>query len=106
MKKIIYLLYSPGTNCEEETMAAFDLAGGKASLVFLHDIVSGKVKIIDCDIFCIPGGFSYGDHIDTGIIVADLIKYFIPQLLAAQIPIIGICNGFQILMRAGVFGSN
>jgi phosphoribosylformylglycinamidine synthase len=104
MKKVISLLYSPGTNCEEETMEAFKLAGGKPKLVFLADILKGKKKITDCDIFCVPGGFSFGDHIDTGIIVATLMRDFFPQLLEAKIPTIGICNGFQILMRAGMFG--
>ncbi len=97
-------LYSPGTNCEDETLAAFNLAGASASLVFLNDIIQGKSKITDCDIFFFPGGFSYGDNVDTGIIVAVLIRDFIPELLNAKIPIIGICNGFQIMMRAGMFG--
>ena len=85
-------------------MAAFNLAGGKASLVFAKDITSGKSKITDCDVFCVPGGFTYGDYVDTGIIAAILIRDFFPQLLKVEIPTLGICNGFQILMRAGVFG--
>lgn len=104
IKKTVSILYCPGTNCEEETLAAFKLAGGKPKLIFLNNIISGKKKITDCDVFCVPGGFSFGDYIDTGIVAATLIKDFMPQLIEAKIPTIGICNGFQILMRAGIFG--
>jgi len=103
MKKA-YILYSPGTNCEEETMRAFELAGAIPELLFLDDVISGKKKISDCDLFCFPGGFSFGDHIGAGAIAAALIKDFIPELLEAQIPVIGICNGFQVMVRAGMFG--
>jgi phosphoribosylformylglycinamidine (FGAM) synthase-like amidotransferase family enzyme len=107
MSKKAFILYAPGTNCEVETMEALKLAGANPLLVFLADIISGKIEITDCDIFCIPGGFSYGDHVDTGIIVGILIRDFIPKLLEKKIPIIAICNGFQILMRSGtVFGNN
>jgi len=102
MKKV-FVFYWPGINCEEETMAAFRAVGADAQLVFVQDLISGKIKITDCDLFCFPGGFSYGDHIDTGIIAAVMIQEFIPALLEAKIPGIVICNGFQIAVRAGIF---
>ena len=86
-KKKVWVLYSPGTNCEEETMAAFRLAGAKPRLLFLADLLSGKFKITDCDIFNIPGGFSEGDYIKEGKIVATMIEDFIPPLVEAQIPV-------------------
>lgn len=104
MKKVS-ILYSPGTNCEEETAMAFKLAGAQPELLFLADVVSGKKKITDCDIFCFPGGFSFGDHIETGVIVATLLRDHLPRLMEEKIPIIGICNGFQQMVRAGMFGS-
>jgi phosphoribosylformylglycinamidine (FGAM) synthase-like amidotransferase family enzyme len=103
-RKKIYVPYFPGTNCEEETMQSFRNAGGKPELLFLNDLLKGKKKITDCDIVGFPGGFSFGDYVDTGIIAAILIREFIPQLVEAKIPTIGICNGFQVLMRAGIFG--
>lgn len=103
-KPKVFIPYFPGTNCEEETMQAFRNAGGKPELLFLNDLLKGKKRIIDCDAVCFPGGFSFGDYADTGIIAATLIREFIPQLVESEIPTIGICNGFQVLMRAGVFG--
>lgn len=104
LRKRVLIPYFSGTNCEEETMQAFRNAGGNPKLLFLNDLLSGKKKITDCDLFCFPGGFSYGDYIDTGVIAATLIRDFILQLVEAKIPILAICNGFQVIMRAGVFG--
>lgn len=103
-KKRASVLYARGFNCEEETMEIIRRAGGDPRLVFLDDILKGREKIIDCDAFFIPGGFSYGDHIDAGAVVALLMKEEIPKLVEAGIPINGNCNGNQILVRAGVFG--
>lgn len=103
MKKV-FVAYFPGTNCEVESMRAFELAGAKAELLFVQDLISGKKKITDCDVFCFPGGFSFGDHVGAGVIAATLIRNFIPELLGKKIPTIGICNGFQIMVRAGMFG--
>lgn len=104
LKKKVSVLYSPGTNCEEETMAAFRLAGANATLLFLLDVISGRKKVTDCDIFCIPGGFSWGDYIKEGIITAAMIAESIQQLVEAEIPMLLICNGFQIGARAKIFG--
>lgn len=105
-KPWVSIFYAPGTNCEEETMAAFQLAGAKTKLVLIHDLVSGKEKIADCDIAVLPGGFAEGDYIDTGIVTATVAGEFILELVEAKKFIIGICNGFQILARANVFGPN
>ena len=104
MKKRVSVLYSPGTNCEEETLHAVRLAGGTPELVFLKDIYEGRKKITDCDAFIIPGGFSYGDHPEIGVTVAVLLEEFLPLLVEKRIPTLGICNGNQILIRAGLLG--
>lgn len=100
----VSILFAPGTNCQWETMELWKIVGAEPRLVFLDDIVSNKVGITDCDIFFVPGGFSYGDHINTGTAVAILLRDHFPKLLEAGILVGGECNGFQILMRAGFFG--
>jgi len=106
MNKHVSILYAPGTNCQWETIEAFNLAGADTQLVFLDDIIEGRIKITDCDIFFVPGGFSYGDHINTGTVVAILLRDYFPLLREIGIPVGGECNGFQILMRAGFFGND
>ena len=105
-KKQVSVLYSPGTNCEEEIMEAFRLAGGIPSLVYLKDLRERQAKITDCDCFVVPGGFSYGDYPDPGVAVAEFLRTQFAELAESGIPTIGICNGMQILVRAGVFGSD
>jgi phosphoribosylformylglycinamidine synthase I len=88
-------------------MDAFRLAGADASICHLTaDLISHKVKLTDCDMLALPGGFSFGDHLAAGRIFAiDLIYRLRDQLLKAKeksIPIIGICNGFQVLINTGL----
>jgi phosphoribosylformylglycinamidine synthase subunit PurQ / glutaminase len=105
-QKIVFVLYCIGFNCEEETMEIIRRAGGKPVLVFLDDLLKGRIKITDCDAFAVPGGFSYGDHIDAGRIVFLFIQQQLLQLVEAGIPIIGKCNGTQALIPSGIFGKD
>jgi len=100
------ILYAPGTNCHEETIAAIELAGGCAELVLLRDLMDGRVRLGDYQAAVIPGGFSYGDHLGAGRIfgtalVAQL-RDQLSEFLRAQKPMLGICNGFQVLTEAGI----
>ena len=111
MRPRVHVLYAPGTNCHHETMDAFRLAGAEPSLCHLtDDLISHKIKLTDCDILAIPGGFSFGDHLAAGRIFSiDLINRLRNQLLEARqksIPIIGICNGFQVLINTGLLPGN
>jgi phosphoribosylformylglycinamidine synthase len=100
------VLYAPGTNCHEETIAAIELAGGKAELVLLRDLMDGRARLDRYQAAVVPGGFSYGDHLGAGRIfgtalVAQLRDQLI-EFLEAQKPLLGVCNGFQVLTEAGI----
>jgi phosphoribosylformylglycinamidine synthase subunit PurQ / glutaminase len=103
----VNVLYTPGTNSHMETMWAFERVGASARLLFLSDVLAGKRQLDDADILCIPGGFSYGDHIAAGVVAGQFLKLRLTDQLQRVVrkPVIAICNGFQIAMRAGLFGS-
>src|SRR5712692_10298321 len=103
------ILYAPGTNCHEETAAAIELAGGKSELVLLRDLLDGRTRLDKYQAAVIPGGFSYGDHLGAGrvfamILVAQLRQQLL-EFLAARKPLLGVCNGFQVLAEAGILPS-
>jgi phosphoribosylformylglycinamidine synthase I len=102
-----------GINCEEEMAAAYTLAGGEATIVHLNEILLGQISIHDFDILNFPGGFSFGDDLASGKVVANKIKYKklpsgrvmldeIKQFLDDGKYILGVCNGFQMLVRMGL----
>ena len=102
----VLVLRTAGTNCDYETDYAFQLAGAETALVHINQLLSQQVSLSDYQILAIPGGFSYGDDISAGILLANEIRY---KLLDAIIDfieknglIIGICNGFQVLVRSGL----
>ena len=100
------IIRTAGTNCDYETKAAFELAGAEAHRVHVNRLISGEVKLSDFDIMAIPGGFSYGDDIASGKILANELKYNLGVKLQEFAedgkPIIGICNGFQVLVKMGL----
>ncbi len=100
------ILYAPGINCHEETAAAIELAGGTTELVLLKDLIDGHNRLDDYQAAVIPGGFCYGDHLGAGRIFATvLVARLRDQLLRflnAKKPLLGICNGFQVLTEAGI----
>lgn len=106
MKPKVNVLYLPGTNCHVETIRAFASVGADPRLLFLSEAVAGRVRLDDADLLCIPGGFSFGDHLGAGAVVGTMLRTTLAKQFQAcwDRPIIGICNGFQILVRAGRFG--
>ena len=94
-----------GTNCEQETVSALKLAGSKVDLVHINELIRRMVSLEDYQALIIPGGFSFGDHIAAGKIIANYMKLKlkkdITSFIDANKPILGICNGFQALLKSG-----
>jgi phosphoribosylformylglycinamidine synthase len=94
-----------GTNCDAETKRSFDDLGVKAETIHLNEIVR-KGDLLEYDVLVFPGGFSFGDYVRAGAILA---KGFLARLgegLEAFVkegkPVLGICNGFQVLVETGL----
>lgn len=100
------VLRTAGSNCDYETVHAFQHLGSEVSLIHINQIVVGKTRLSDFQILAIPGGFTYGDDISAGKILANELKYKltdqIENFIADGKLIIGICNGFQVLVKAGL----
>ena len=99
-------LKAPGTNCDAETLHAFGLAGAQAQLVWVEEIERDPKRLDRFQILAIPGGFSYGDDLGAGRILANkLLHRFregLTPFLKQQKLVIGICNGFQVLVKSGI----
>mgnify|MGYP000277143762 CR=1 FL=1 len=106
MRPPVMVLRTDGTNCDVETAYAFELAGGAPRLVHINRLRSGKEKLSAYRILVIPGGFSYGDDVLSGKILAVELASFlreeINRFVAAGGLVLGICNGFQVLVRTGL----
>lgn len=100
------VLRAPGTNCDLETAHAFERAGAIARRVHVRALAQRPAIADDHQILCIPGGFSYGDDIASGRIFALELTSRLGDLLARFRDrggvILGICNGFQVLMQTGM----
>ena len=100
------VLRAPGANCDEETQFAFELAGGRAERIHVNRLRENPRLLRQFDILAIPGGFTYGDDVAAGKILAAELTSFLSDALRefrdAEKLIIGICNGFQVLLKAGL----
>ncbi|MEN9361454.1 MAG: hypothetical protein RL095_2989 [Verrucomicrobiota bacterium] len=95
-----------GLNCEKETSAAFATAGSDVTRIHLNDLMDNPKKLLDFQILAFIGGFSFGDHLGSGTVLGNRIKYGaraeLEQFVAKGGLVIGICNGFQTITRMGI----
>jgi phosphoribosylformylglycinamidine synthase len=108
MKPRVLILTGYGINCDYETEYAFNMkgVGGRAERVHVNDLTLSNGRSLDeFDIVAIPGGFSYGDDIAAGKVLANKLRHHLREQFARFIAdgklIIGICNGFQVLVKMG-----
>ena len=106
----ILILRAAGINCDEETAAAVRLAGGTPERVHVNRLAAGEVALREYAGLIIPGGFSYGDHLGAGKLLAvDLMHRLgdaVRDFVAQGRPVLGICNGFQVLVKTGLLGTD
>jgi phosphoribosylformylglycinamidine synthase len=106
----ILILRAPGTNCDAETAHAFALAGGLPEVWHLNRLLAAPQGVHAFQVLCLPGGFSYGDDVAAGRIFANEIRHHLSEVLnefrdAGKL-ILGICNGFQVLIKSGLLDTD
>lgn len=102
----ILILRAPGTNCDEETARALNEAGAETYIIHTNKLLSNEIDLFHYHGLILPGGFSYGDRIRAGAIWASKLKSKIKEKIIeyalSKNPILGICNGFQVLVELGI----
>lgn len=111
MKPPVLVLHAPGTNRDREVARAFELAGGAATIATMRALMAAPEPIADARVIVLPGGFSYGDDLGAGRVWALQLGAGTPvgdalrRHLAAGRVLLGICNGFQALVKARLLGA-
>ncbi len=105
-KPRVLILRAPGTNCDGETAYAFQLAGAVVSEFHVNRLIDGTARLADFQIGVIPGGFTYGDDIAAGKVLANELRLKLGEDVSRFIAkgglFLGVCNGFQVLVKAGL----
>jgi phosphoribosylformylglycinamidine synthase len=105
-KPRVLILRAPGANCDAEAQFAFELAGAVAERVHINRLREDPKQLMRYQVLAIPGGFTYGDDVAAGKILANELRHFLGEALQrfrdADRLILGICNGFQVLLKAGL----
>jgi len=107
LKPNVLVLKADGTNCEQETAEGFRLGGGHPEIVMVNQLKEREKSLLDYKILALPGGFAYGDDLGAGKVLAlELDTYLKDQIYEFNQRrgglVIGICNGFQVLVRTGL----
>jgi phosphoribosylformylglycinamidine synthase subunit PurQ / glutaminase len=101
----VMVMMAPGTNRDREAALACEMAGGRSEIVHINQLAIGERDLRGYQMLVLPGGFSYGDDLGGGRLWAsDLLQRFregLDAFVAAGKPVMGICNGFQALVKAG-----
>jgi len=104
------VLRTAGTNCDQETVHVLESAGADAELLHLREILREPSRLAQYSILVLPGGFSYGDDVAAGKILANELKFKLgremDRFVSQDKLVIGICNGFQVLVKAGLLPGN
>ena len=104
------VLRTAGTNCENETLLALNLAGADATLAHINELIKKKVLLNKFQIIVVPGGFAYGDDLGAGRILANEIRFRLKKEFddynESGNLLVGICNGFQALIKTGFLPGN
>src|SRR5439155_20565056 len=102
----VLVLRAPGSNCDLEAAFAFEQAGGFPERVHINRLREQPSLVQGFQILVIPGGFTYGDDVAAGKILANELRHFLGDALMrfrdAEKLILGICNGFQAMLKAGL----
>lgn len=102
----VLILHANGSNRDHDAALACQLAGGAPEIVHMNQLLAGERQLADYHMLVIPGGFSYGDDLGAGVLWALDLHYALGEALAAFVqdgrPVLGICNGFQTLVKAGL----
>ncbi|MFA4986313.1 MAG: phosphoribosylformylglycinamidine synthase I [Candidatus Brocadiia bacterium] len=100
------ILRTSGTNCDFEIQYAFENVGATADRIHVSELIERRARISDYDILVLPGGFSYGDDIAAGRVHANelhfLLRAEIDQFLKQGGLALGVCNGFQCMVKMGL----
>ncbi|MFA5995330.1 MAG: phosphoribosylformylglycinamidine synthase I [Patescibacteria group bacterium] len=106
MKPKILILSGYGLNRESDAEYAWRQAGADPEIVHINDLIAGRKKIKNYQVFMIPGGFSYADETGSGNALANKIKYNLGDQIIKFISdgklVLGVCNGFQVLVNLGL----
>lgn len=109
-KPKVCVLRSAGTNCDRETAFAFSILGCEVESVHVNKLIEGKKFLAEFHILALPGGFTHGDDIAAGKVLANELRFKLGRQLREFISqgkaMIGICNGFQILVKSGFLPGN
>ena len=100
------VLRGPGTNCDREAAFAFEAAGARVTSLHVNALRETPHVLRDCQILVVPGGFSYGDDVAAGKILAAQFQHHLADAVRefrnAGKLVLGICNGFQAILKAGL----
>ncbi len=110
MKPRVGILKADGTNCDQETAYALEKVGFQTNIIPMNRLKTKKNFFAEFHLLVIPGGFSYGDDIASGKIFALELFHYLRQELEEFVKegnlILGICNGFQVLVQMGLLPFN